>query len=297
MRPRLLALLLGAAACDGEAKDKAPSEGEGEGEGEPALEPVCAPPSGEGAVGAGDANHDGRVDVSDGVTTLRYTLNGGDAPACLDAVDLLSDDLVDLGDGLAIFYYLFTGQVELPDSDRLDCASPTPVGEASCGRLLMALDAPEKVTAAAGGAATAQVGVLLTSPDLDVQAWSFGVRAEGCTITAGAEDGTAIADVRLDPEGRRDDGFARSDVVADGLTHGAVLSWKRDVVLSAREEAWRLLTLEVGATAPSGGCITCELKLSDTLEGAKLPVNLVVTSGGRSYTPSRESASFEVCAE
>lgn len=295
MRPCLLALLLGAAACDGEAKDKAPSEGEGEGE--PALEVVCAPPSGAGEVGAGDANHDGQVNVSDGVYTLRYVLNGGDAPACLDAVDLLSDDLVDLGDGLAVFYYLFTGQVELPSSERLDCETPTPIAEAGCGRLLLALDAPEKVTAAAGSTATAQVGVMLTSPDLDVAAWSFVVRAEGCTITDGTEDGTAIADVRLDPEGRRDDGFARSDVVADGLTHGAVLSWKRDVVLSAREEPWRLLTLEVSATAPGSGCTNCELKLSDTLEGAKLAVDLVVASGGRSYTPSRDSASFEVCAE
>lgn len=300
LRPSLTGLLLlGLLGCTDDAKDKTPStgEGEGEGEGEVTPEPVCARASGAGEVGVADANHDGRVDVSDGVFTLRYLMSGGPAPACLEAQDLLRDDLVDIGDALAIFYYLYTGQVVLPDGDRIDCEAPTAIADAPCGVLEMSLDAPATVSGAAGATVSAEVGVMLRSPDLDVQAWSFGVKAEGCTITGSREEGTAIADVRLDPEGRRDVGFTRSDVVTGGLTHGAVLSWKTDVVLAAQDERWRLLTLDLSATAPASGCATCTLALTGELAGAGPEVELVVSSGGRSYTPDRVGASVEVCAE
>ncbi len=296
MRVLLFALLL-PLACSDKDKGATPAEGEGEGEGEGELVSVCARASGEGEVGVADANHDGQVDVADGVWTLRWVLNGGAAPACEDAVDLLRDDLVDIGDGLAVFYYLYTGQVELPSSSRMDCESPTAIAEAPCGRLLMGLSGASKLSGPAGEALSATVGVELTSPDLDVQGWSFGVKAEGCTITGSSEDGTAIADLRLDAEGRRDDGFTRVDVVADGLTHGAVLSWKKDAVLGARDEPWRLLNLSVSATPPASGCSECTLKLSNTLAGAGLEVNLVVSAGGRSYTPEKDNLSFQVCAD
>jgi len=294
--PRVLvcALLL---ACSGGSKDGKPTPGEGEGEGEAALEPVCPRASGSGEVGMADANHDGQVDVADAAWTLRYLTAGGAAPACVDAQDLLRDGLVDQSDGLAILYYLYTGQVELPTPRNLDCASPTAIADASCGRLKMALEATSPVSAAAGSTASFQVGVTLETPDLAPQGWSFGVRAEGCTITAASESGTAIADVRLDPEGHRDDGFTRTDVVSGGLTHGALLSWLSEVTLAAREEPYRLLTLELSGTTPSSGCATCALSLTGDLDGAGLPVALVVSAGGRSYAPTTGDASVEICAE
>lgn len=297
MRPLLFALLLLPLACKDDDKGAGPAEGEGEGEGEGALVSVCPRAAGEGEVGVADANHDGQVDVADGVWTLRWVLNGGAAPACEDAVDLLRDELVDIGDGLAVFYYLYTGQVELPSASRMECESPTAIAEAPCGRLRLGLSGEERVTAAAGATVSATVGVELSSPDLDVQAWSFGVVAEGCTVSGASEEGTAIADKRLDPEGRRDDGFTRSDLVATGLTHGAVLSWKKDVTLGAREEPWRVLSLSLSATAPASGCTTCALTLQDGLPGAGVAVNAVVSAGGRSYAPELRGLSFEVCAE
>lgn len=294
MRLLILAPLLPLACSGG---DKGATPGEGEGEGETPLVEVCPRASGEGEVAVADANHDGRVDISDGVWTLRSVVNAGAPPACSDAVDLLRDDLVDMSDGLAVFYYLFTGQIELPSSSRLDCSSPTAIPEAPCGRLRLGLSGEERVSGAAGAAVTTSVSVELSSLDLDVQAWSFGVIAEGCTITGATEAGTAIASVRLDPEGRRDDGFVRSDLVPTGLTHGALLSWKADVTLGAREEPWRVLKLDLGATAPESGCTSCALSFSDGLEGAGLPVNLVVSAGGRSYTPEAEDLSVEICAD
>ena len=289
----LVCLLL---ACTGDPKGGGPATGEGEGEGEATLDPVCPRAVSADEVGVADANHDATVDVADAVWTLRYLTAGGAAPACLDAQDLLRDDLVDQSDGLAILYYLFTGQVELPSSTRMDCSAPTAIADAPCGRLAMGLDGESTVSAAAGSSASFQVAVTLSSPDLAVDAWSFGVRAEGCTITGANDSGAAIADLRLDSEGHRDDGFARSDVVAGGLTHGALLSWLHDTTLSARDEPWRLLNLELSASAPDSGCQTCALSLTGDLEGAGIPVALAVSAGGRSYTPSSSGLSVQICA-
>lgn len=283
-------------AC-GQDKDGASDEGGSGGSGgeTPAADPVCALPAGSGEIAMGDANHDARVDVSDGVWTLRHLLNAGAAPACTDAQDLLKDGLVDIADGQALFYSLFTGIGELPDRSP-DCETPTAIADVECGVLELGLDVAD-LSAAAGESTTAAVGVLLRSPDLDVQAWSFGVTAEGCTLTGASEGGTVIADVRLDDQGRRDMGWTRSDALDGGLTHSGVLSWRSDVVLSAREEAWRLVQLDLSLTAPASGCDTCTLAFTDTLAVGESPaVAVVVTAGGRSYTPTATGASFEICA-
>lgn len=279
--------LMGCARCEGE--ESPPLEEQ--------LDPVCALPVSEGEQLSADANQDGRVDVSDGVFTLRYLINGGPPPSCLEAQNQLPDELLDMSDGFTIFYHLFVGYQTLRDTGRMDCSAPNPIADAPCGRLGMSLDKPTNLEGAPGETLSTELGVWLTTPDLDPQAWSFGVSAEGCRVTAGVEEGSAIADIRLDEAGHRDGGFVRSDTLSDGgLVHGAVLSWRKDATLSAQEDPYRLLTLSVQTTVPSSGCARCTLDLVEGLQGPGMPVALVVTAGGRSYTPTASGTSFLTCA-
>jgi hypothetical protein len=57
----------------------------------------------------GDSNHDGRVDVSDGVHTLNWLFFDGPQPACLDDADVDDSGSIDLSDPIALFNYLFLG--------------------------------------------------------------------------------------------------------------------------------------------------------------------------------------------
>jgi len=287
LRLPLVALLTALFGCK---IDKAPPTGE------IPLEEVCAVPSGGGDLETGDANHDGLIDISDGVWTLRYMMNHGAEPACINAQDLLEDEDVDVGDALVLLYQ-YTLPLKFPKSSKLDCDTITPIADVACGVFDLAFDAPPSVSAAAGATATAQVGVLLTARDLDVQAWTLGVKAEGCTLSGATEPGTVIADHRLDPAGQRDDGFSRADVVDGGLTHVGLLSWKTDVTLVASPDPRRLLALNLEATAPDSGCVPCTLSYTDSLEGPGRVVGLVMTSAGRSYVPSTQTATVDICAQ
>lgn len=295
---RLLVLLACLSGCKGEPKDtpgdSADSADSGDSGDSAAATPVCAVPAGKAATDRGDTNWDGRVDVSDALWTLRHLMHGGPAPVCTDAADLLDDGILDIGDGLAVLYVLFTPDLELPR--RGSCDTTTAIPDAPCGVVQLGFEAPGKVTGSAGGTATADVYVALTSPDLAVQAWSFGVAAAGCDVDATSEAGTAIADKRLDAAGKRDVGFSRADVVVGGATHAGVLSWREDVALPLQAEPWRLLALRVSAPVPSSGCTPCTLSFTDGLRGGGLEVATVVTAGGRSYLPDRADATLQVCA-
>lgn len=284
-------LVLASVACDGCDPDTPATPA-------PELEPVCARPALEDPVLSGDANHDGQVDVADPVYALRALIQGGPAPACEDALDQLSDGLLDMSDAFTLLYFLFAGtHAELRGSERLDCEDPTPIAEAPCGRLGLSLGGSDRLTGAPGSVLSVEVPVWLTSPDLEPQGWSFGVGAEGCTVGGAEEAGTVIADTRLDDEGHRDVGFVRTDLVDGGVVHGAVLSWVRDVSLPAQAGAYRLLTLTVEATVPASGCTPCTLSLVEGLQGPGQPVALVVSAGGRSYTPTVAGQTLQVCAE
>ena len=55
----------------------------------------------------GDVNSDGRIDLSDVVTTLRYLFSGGAPPSCFDAADADHDYDTDISDAIYIIDYLF----------------------------------------------------------------------------------------------------------------------------------------------------------------------------------------------
>jgi hypothetical protein len=258
------------------------------------LEEVCLPPETTEAVAWGDANHDGQLDVADGVYALRWLMQGGPPPACEAAQNLLEDDLVDLVDGLGIFYHLFVGDFAIP-ARKPDCGEPTPMEPAPCGRLGVAIGAPDRVEATSSGA-TFDGEVWLRSPDLALQAWSFGIAAEGCEVTATTEAGTAIADVRLDPAGQRDVGFVRVDLKQGGVTQGAVVSWEKDLALAPRDEPWKVLAFTVSADPPASGCSACTLTLVDDLRGAGKQVARVAVARGRSYPLPAVSTTIEICA-
>lgn len=68
----------------------------------------------------GDANGDGSVDISDGISTLTGLFAGGQLPACLAALDANDDGRVDVADPIFLFQYLFAGG-ESPPPPFPDC--------------------------------------------------------------------------------------------------------------------------------------------------------------------------------
>jgi len=79
----------------------------------------------------GDANQDGRAEISDAVFTIGYLFLGGTPPACEDALDM--DDLgtIELTDAIYLLSHLFLGGPAPPPpfpvagfdptADGLDC--------------------------------------------------------------------------------------------------------------------------------------------------------------------------------
>src|ERR1041384_6782331 len=74
----------------------------------------------------GDANADGRVDLSDPVFTLtRLFLGGGELP-CAKAADANDDGRVDVSDALSVLSFLYQGGGALPAPGGACGADPTP---------------------------------------------------------------------------------------------------------------------------------------------------------------------------
>jgi Zn-dependent metalloprotease len=69
----------------------------------------------------GDANGDGKVDLSDAVRSLSFLFLGTPAPGCLDAADANDDNRIDLSDGVFPLSVLFLGQGQLPDPGSEQC--------------------------------------------------------------------------------------------------------------------------------------------------------------------------------
>lgn len=57
----------------------------------------------------GDANADGRLDISDGLFTLGFLFLGTSPPSCLESADVNNDARMDITDGIAILSFLFLG--------------------------------------------------------------------------------------------------------------------------------------------------------------------------------------------
>ncbi|HVR74934.1 MAG TPA: PEP/pyruvate-binding domain-containing protein [Planctomycetota bacterium] len=70
---------------------------------------VEVPGSIPGTFRRGDANGDGRVDLSDAVFVLRWLFSGGEAPGCPDAADADDSGKIEITDPIAILQHLFSG--------------------------------------------------------------------------------------------------------------------------------------------------------------------------------------------
>ncbi len=259
------------------------------------TEAVCASaPAPVGTTVAGDANGDGWVDVSDGMYVARSVFSGGPT-ACAEASDLADDDVVDAADAFALWSWLGPGaNTWLPTLEAGACPAPTRAAPAGCADgLALSVSAPEEVEGA--GTVQFEATVQLAHPSLDVEAWSFGIEATGCTLSAASTNGTNAADLRDDPPGSRDGGMSwvhlRDASTALSLV---VVDWRRDATLEASALPSAVLALDVSA-AVGDSCAPCTLTLVSGEEGPGAPVEAVVSAEGLRYVPELGSAVTSVC--
>ena len=62
----------------------------------------------------GDANMDGRVDMTDAVFVTQYLFLGGCEPPCMNQADANNDGVVDVSDSIHLLSWLFTDGAEPP---------------------------------------------------------------------------------------------------------------------------------------------------------------------------------------
>jgi hypothetical protein len=76
----------------------------------------------------GDADGDGRLNITDAIFTLSFLFTGGRAPGCHRAADTNDSGRVDISDAIASLSFLFTGG-RRPPAPHPDCGEdPTPDG-------------------------------------------------------------------------------------------------------------------------------------------------------------------------
>ena len=69
----------------------------------------------------GDANDDGRIDISDAVFTLGCKFLGEACPGCRDAADFNDDGRHDISDAVATLGFLYLGSPPPPAPGALGC--------------------------------------------------------------------------------------------------------------------------------------------------------------------------------
>ena len=79
----------------------------------------------------GDANADGRQDISDAMFSLVYLFNGGPVPPCLRAADVDAGGGIDIADAVYLLRYLFAGETA-PPAPFPGCGTDAGGGELSC---------------------------------------------------------------------------------------------------------------------------------------------------------------------
>lgn len=228
----------------------------------------------------GDTNADGRADITDGVLLARRELSGGPDPACGPCLDIQEKGRFgDVGQAAALWYYLFSGTMgvlpEVPAGTTLTDPGPPP----ECGAADLAFEAISDTS----------VAVTLETDGIAAEAWSYGITADGCTISAITTAGTDGADV-LDG-GLRTRGFDRTDAQGGTATSAVVLSWRDAVALPADgPRRIALLTIELGSSC-------CNLSFTDGVVGRGQPVALTVTAGGWSFVPHTHDLGGIACRE
>ncbi len=241
----------------------------------------------------GDANGDGLVDVSDGASVARYLLAGGPAPVCPTGVDLVPDGEVNMGDIVAIWYSVGPKSVPYrPEVTAADCPLVERTADLPCGDgLAMGVEAPATVTGAEGTPTTATATVSVSSTDLPVEAWSFQLTADGCTLDSGTTGGTLAAEKDDTPPGLRQGGVAWQSVTGPVANVLTVLDWRHQTGLPIGSRQ-TVHSFTVSGT-PTAGCAVCTLTLTagDPASG----VETVLSAEGWRYVPALGSATVEFC--
>ncbi len=255
----LVACLVG---CDGE---KPPGGGS-----EAAAETCPREPAGD--IGAGDANGDGAVDLADAVVILRHAAEGGAAPSCAGAVDLVPNDYIELDDAFQLLVHLYEGGFALPED--VDCGDAAPLPPPACS----------PVEARFSGTT-----LELRAETVAIEGWSVAVRAEGCTIAAATTAGTSGASIVDEPPGLRDLGYDATFVVEGGAVSAVVLGFMEPTALPAG--AWSPV---LALTVEPGGSCDCTLSLGEPLTGLGEPVENLVVAEGAAWGVTTE-ATIDAC--
>jgi hypothetical protein len=232
--------------------------------------PVRAPT---GAVLPGDATADGVVDLADVVSLRDHLFAGGPEPACRAASEVIVEDgeAANLWTTLA---YAFQGTTILVDA-KPDCAPAEAAADVCAGAL--------EIVPTRSGQTIELRG--LTEDDA-VQAWSFGVETEGCTITSASTNFTAGALV-LDG-GQRHGGYDHTEV-KDGHAVSAVML-ENFAQRGLPKGDHSLLSLDL-----EGSCGPCTVRVVDGLSGSGQPVPAIVVIDGKPVVPQLRSLTFELC--
>jgi hypothetical protein len=91
----------------------------------------CKPPV--RAFRRGDANDDGKADLSDAVFALSWLFGGGPAPGCQDAADTNDNGGLDISDAIFLLSYLFNAGAPLPTPGTLGCGVDPTEDAVDCG--------------------------------------------------------------------------------------------------------------------------------------------------------------------
>jgi arabinan endo-1,5-alpha-L-arabinosidase len=79
----------------------------------------------------GDANADGKVDISDGIAVLGFLFQGAGSPPCESAADSNADSSLDVSDGVYLLSFLFTAGPP-PKAPFPGCGQPAAAGSLGC---------------------------------------------------------------------------------------------------------------------------------------------------------------------
>jgi hypothetical protein len=248
----MLALLICSSACNREDPES--------------CTPVRAPT---GSVVTGDSNADGVVDLADVVGYRDFLFAGGAEPACPAAAEVLGFE-AEAGNLWTTLSYAFDGKT------IVDSGPACALAERS-----------DDVCAGSVELVPTSRGIELRGVDEEgaVQAWSFGVEAEGCTITAATVAGTAGA---LEIDGGHRRGGYEHTVVKDGrAVTGVLLDGFARKGLPKGEHV--LLAIEYD------DCAACTVRVVDGVKGSGRPVPAVVVIDGKAVVPKLGEATFERC--
>jgi len=259
----------------------------------------------------GDVNADGRVDLSDVDSILRYFFAGlPTAPGCLETLDLLDNNAPGLTSAIYLLNYLYLGGSP-PAAPFPDCGPPDPLDPCgqypaeACGAALpperrsaieLSFFVPPVLEGEPGSTVSGTVLVRLDDSRADVAekvtGWSLSVRSGDpslLAITDATVHGTAS---QSNGSGLLTTGAGNEGAVAHGLAPPMM-----DPGLVREESPHDLLKLTVEGTAPlDGGCVACTLEFHDGLLLGGTRIENFISSLGQRLRPSSRPATVQLCS-